>query len=42
MACASHYIKNRAMPATDLNAFKAKLEGTKIDVRLLDWYPKAS
>jgi len=34
-----HY---RAMPATDLNAFKSKLEGTKIDVRLLDWYPKAS
>jgi L-ascorbate metabolism protein UlaG (beta-lactamase superfamily) len=34
-----HY---RAMPATDLNAFKAKLEGTKIDVRLLEWYPKAS
>lgn len=34
-----HY---RAMPATDLNAFKSKLAGTKIDVRLLEWYPKAS
>jgi len=34
-----HY---RSMPAMDLNAFKAKLEGTKIEVRLLDWYPKTS
>ncbi len=34
-----HY---RGMPATDLNEFKTKLEGTKIDVRLLDWYPKAA
>ena len=34
-----HY---RGMPATDLNEFKTKLEGTKIDVRLLEWYPKAS
>ena len=34
-----HY---RAMPATDLNAFKSKLAGTKIDVRMLEWYPKAS
>jgi L-ascorbate metabolism protein UlaG (beta-lactamase superfamily) len=34
-----HY---RAMPATDLNAFKSKLADTKIDVRLLEWYPKTS
>jgi L-ascorbate metabolism protein UlaG (beta-lactamase superfamily) len=34
-----HY---RAMPATDLNAFKDKLAGTKIEVRLLEWYPKES
>ncbi len=34
-----HY---RGMPATDLNEFKTKLEGTKIDVRLLEWYPKAA
>jgi L-ascorbate metabolism protein UlaG (beta-lactamase superfamily) len=34
-----HY---RGMPETDLNVFKQKLEGSKIDVRLLDWYPKAS
>jgi L-ascorbate metabolism protein UlaG (beta-lactamase superfamily) len=34
-----HY---RANPATDVNAFKAKLEGSKIEVRMLEWYPKAS
>lgn len=34
-----HY---RAMPETDVNEFKQKLEGTKIDVRLLEWYPKTS
>lgn len=33
-----HY---RANPPTDLAAFQKALEGTKIDVRLLDWYPKA-
>jgi len=26
---------------SDLNAFKKDLEGTGIDVRILDWYPKA-
>jgi L-ascorbate metabolism protein UlaG (beta-lactamase superfamily) len=34
-----HY---RANPATDVNAFKAKLEGSGIEVRLLEWYPNAS
>ena len=34
-----HY---RATPATDLDVFKSKLEGSKIEVRILDWYPKAS
>jgi L-ascorbate metabolism protein UlaG (beta-lactamase superfamily) len=34
-----HY---RGMPSGDVNAFKQKLEGTGIDVRLLDWYPKSS
>jgi L-ascorbate metabolism protein UlaG (beta-lactamase superfamily) len=34
-----HY---RAMPETDLNAFKSKLDGSGIEVRLLDWYPKPS
>ena len=34
-----HY---RGNPPSDLNAFKQKLEGTGIEVRLLDWYPKAS
>lgn len=34
-----HY---RGNPATDLNVFKQKLEGSGIEVRLLDWYPKAS
>lgn len=29
-----------SMPAMDLNAFKQKLAGTGIEVRLLDWYPK--
>jgi L-ascorbate metabolism protein UlaG (beta-lactamase superfamily) len=33
-----HY---RANPPTDVEAFKKALEGTGIDVRLLDWYPKA-
>jgi L-ascorbate metabolism protein UlaG (beta-lactamase superfamily) len=33
-----HY---RGTPPTDLNAFKQKLEGTGIEVRLLDWYPPA-
>jgi L-ascorbate metabolism protein UlaG (beta-lactamase superfamily) len=33
-----HY---NSMPAMDLNAFKQKLAGTGIEVRLLDWYPKA-
>jgi L-ascorbate metabolism protein UlaG (beta-lactamase superfamily) len=33
-----HY---RNDPPTDLSAFKLKLDGTGIDVRLLDWYPKA-
>ena len=31
-----HY---RSTPPTDLKAFKQKLEGTGIEVRLLDWYP---
>ena len=31
-----HY---RATPPTDLNAFKQKLAGTGIEVRLLEWYP---
>lgn len=34
-----HY---RANPPTDLNAFKTALEGTGIEVRILDWYPKSS
>ena len=34
-----HY---RGNPPSDLNAFKQKLEGTGIEVRLLDWYPKSS
>ena len=34
-----HY---RANPATDLEAFKSKLQGTNIEVRMLEWYPKAS
>jgi L-ascorbate metabolism protein UlaG (beta-lactamase superfamily) len=34
-----HY---RANPPTDLNAFKMALEGTGIEVRILDWYPKSS
>jgi len=34
-----HYKGN---PPVDINVFKQKLEGTGIDVRLLDWYPKAS
>jgi L-ascorbate metabolism protein UlaG (beta-lactamase superfamily) len=33
-----HY---QANPPTDLKAFKQKLEGTGIDVRLLDWYRHA-
>jgi L-ascorbate metabolism protein UlaG (beta-lactamase superfamily) len=33
-----HY---RSNPPTDLNAFKQKLDGTGIEVRLLDWYPAA-
>jgi L-ascorbate metabolism protein UlaG (beta-lactamase superfamily) len=33
-----HY---RATPPTDLAAFQKALAGTKIDVRLLEWYPKA-
>ncbi len=31
-----HY---QSKPAMDLNSFKAKLMGTGIEVRLLDWYP---
>jgi L-ascorbate metabolism protein UlaG (beta-lactamase superfamily) len=31
-----HY---RSTPPTDLKTFKQKLEGTGIEVRLLDWYP---
>ena len=31
-----HY---RANPPTDLQAFRQKLQGTGIEVRLLDWYP---
>ena len=34
-----HY---RGMPETDLNVFKSKLDGSGIEVRLLDWYPKPS
>ena len=34
-----HYNAN---PPTDLNVFKSKLEGSNIEVRLLDWYPKPS
>ncbi len=34
-----HY---RGQPATDLNVFKQKLEGSGIEVRLLEWYPKAT
>ena len=34
-----HY---RANPATDLNVFKSKLDGSGIEVRLLEWYPKPS
>jgi len=34
-----HY---RAQTPTDLNAFKQQLEGSGIDVRLLEWYPKAT
>lgn len=34
-----HY---RGDPPTDLNAFKQKLEGSGIEVRLLEWYPKAT
>lgn len=33
-----HY---RGNPPTDLNVFKSKLEGTGIEVRLLEWYPKS-
>jgi len=33
-----HY---RGNPATDLNVFKNALNGTKIEVRLLEWYPKS-
>jgi L-ascorbate metabolism protein UlaG (beta-lactamase superfamily) len=34
-----HYSAN---PPTDLNVFKSKLDGSNIEVRLLDWYPKPS
>jgi L-ascorbate metabolism protein UlaG (beta-lactamase superfamily) len=34
-----HY---RGDPPTDLNVFKQKLEGSGIEVRLLEWYPKAT
>src|SRR5580704_15521846 len=34
-----HY---RAQTPTDLNAFKQQLEGSGIEVRLLEWYPKAT
>jgi len=34
-----HY---RGQPSGDVNAFKQKLEGTGIEVRLLEWYPKAT
>jgi L-ascorbate metabolism protein UlaG (beta-lactamase superfamily) len=34
-----HY---RGDPPTDLNAFKQKLEGSGIEVRLLEWYPKGT
>jgi L-ascorbate metabolism protein UlaG (beta-lactamase superfamily) len=34
-----HYNGN---PSGDVNAFKQKLEGSGIEVRLLDWYPKAT
>jgi L-ascorbate metabolism protein UlaG (beta-lactamase superfamily) len=33
-----HYMSN---PPSDLNAFKKELQGTGIEVRLLDWYPPA-
>jgi L-ascorbate metabolism protein UlaG (beta-lactamase superfamily) len=33
-----HY---RANPPTDLNAFKTALDGSGIEVRLLEWYPKS-
>ena len=33
-----HY---RSTPPTDLNAFKDKLQGTGIEVRVLNWYPTA-
>lgn len=33
-----HY---RAMPPTDVEAFKKDLDGSGIDVRMLNWYPKA-
>jgi L-ascorbate metabolism protein UlaG (beta-lactamase superfamily) len=34
-----HYSAN---PPTDLSAFQKALQGTGIEVRLLEWYPKAS
>ena len=34
-----HY---RGQPSGDVNAFKQKLEGSGIEVRLLEWYPKAT
>ena len=34
-----HY---RGQPSGDVNGFKQRLEGSGIEVRLLDWYPKAS
>jgi L-ascorbate metabolism protein UlaG (beta-lactamase superfamily) len=34
-----HY---RGNPPSDLNVFKQKLEGSGIEVRLLEWYPKAT
>ena len=33
-----HY---RANPATDVTAFKTALDGSGVEVRLLEWYPKA-
>jgi len=34
-----HYNGN---PSGDVNLFKQKLEGSGIEVRLLEWYPKAT
>jgi hypothetical protein len=34
-----HYNGN---PSGDVNLFKQKLEGSGIEVRLLDWYPKST